>query len=149
MNPEKLAKLQAAAAASRIGGKGTPRRKVKKVHKNPVADDKKIQATLKKLNVQPLNHIEEVNFFKNDGSIMNFRWPKVLASPAANTFVVEGTHQIKQIHELLPDIISQLGPESIESLRKLAETLQLGQAAKAGEAAAEGDDDVPELVENL
>jgi nascent polypeptide-associated complex subunit beta len=73
MNPEKLAKLQASV---RIGGKGTPRRKVKKVVKSSGADDKKLQATLKKLNVQPIGGIEEVNMFKNDGHVIHFKSPK-------------------------------------------------------------------------
>ena len=57
-------------------GKGTPRRKVKKVHKNTGADDKKLQATLKKMNVQPIQAIEEVNMFKSDGNVIHFSAPK-------------------------------------------------------------------------
>jgi hypothetical protein len=45
----------------RYRGKGTPRRKVKKVHRAAGTDDKKLQAALKKLNVQPIQAIEEVN----------------------------------------------------------------------------------------
>ena len=76
MNPEKLAKLQAQAAAVRIGGKGTPRRKVKKVHKTTGTDDKKLQSASKKLNVQPISQIEEVNMFKTDGTVVHFSSPK-------------------------------------------------------------------------
>lgn len=72
MNQEKLAKLQAQV---RIGGKGTPRRKVKKVQKIVINDDQKLQNTLKKLNVQPLGPIEEVNMFRKDGSILHFTRP--------------------------------------------------------------------------
>jgi nascent polypeptide-associated complex subunit beta len=57
-------------------GKGTPRRKVKKVHKTSGADDKKLQATLKKMNVQPIQAIEEVNMFKEDGNVIHFAAPK-------------------------------------------------------------------------
>ena len=73
MNPEKLAKLQASV---RIGGKGTPRRKVKKVAKPTGGDDKKLQAALKKLNVQPIPGIEEVNMFRSDGHVLHFVAPK-------------------------------------------------------------------------
>lgn len=73
MNAEKLAKLQASV---RIGGKGTPRRKVKKVHHAPVTDEKKTQATLQKLGVQPIPGIEEANFFRDDGKILHFKYPK-------------------------------------------------------------------------
>jgi nascent polypeptide-associated complex subunit beta len=57
-------------------GKGTPRRKVKKVHKSSGTDDKKLQASLKKLNVQPIAQIEEVNMFKEDGNVIHFSAPK-------------------------------------------------------------------------
>ena len=57
-------------------GKGTPRRKVKKVHKSSGTDDKKLQASLKKLNVQPIQAIEEVNMFKSDGNVIHFAAPK-------------------------------------------------------------------------
>lgn len=57
---EKLAQMKAHAEQVRIGGKGTQRRKKKVVHKAPAADDKKLQSNLKKLNVQPIQGIEEV-----------------------------------------------------------------------------------------
>lgn len=57
-------------------GKGTPRRKTKRVHKSSGADDKKLQTTLKKMNVQPIQAIEEVNMFKEDGNVIHFSAPK-------------------------------------------------------------------------
>ena len=57
-------------------GKGTPRRKVKSKPKNSGVDDKKLQAALKKLNVQPIQAIEEVNMFKADGNVIHFAAPK-------------------------------------------------------------------------
>ncbi|KAJ3417231.1 Nascent polypeptide-associated complex subunit beta [Chytridiales sp. JEL 0842] len=150
MNPEKLAKLQAAAAAARMGGKGTPRRKVKKVPKNSGQDDKKLQATLKKLNSQPIAGIEEVNMFKTDGTVLHFAAPKVQAAVNANTFIINGVGQQKELTELVPGILSQLGPDSLNQLRKLAETYQSQAAAASAGAsssgAADDDDDVPELV---
>ena len=83
MDQNKLAKLQAQAAAVRIGGKGTPRRKVKKTHKSSGADDKKLQSSLKKLNVQPIQAIEEVNMFKEDGQVIHFTAPKGTLHPEA------------------------------------------------------------------
>lgn len=59
-----------------FSGKGTPRRKVKKVHKSAGTDDKKLQGALKKLNVQPIQAIEEVNMFKADGNVIHFSAPK-------------------------------------------------------------------------
>ncbi|KAJ3090264.1 Nascent polypeptide-associated complex subunit beta [Quaeritorhiza haematococci] len=145
MNPEKLAKLQASV---RIGGKGTPRRKMKKVHKTSGTDDKKLQSTLKKLNVQPINGIEEVNMFRTDGTVLHFAAPKVHASIASNVFVIYGVGESKELTELVPGILNQLGPDSLASLRKLAESYQSAHAAALGKE-GEDDDDVPELVENF
>ncbi|CAJ0862480.1 3225_t:CDS:2 [Entrophospora sp. SA101] len=125
MNPEKLAKLQAQV---RIGGKGTPRRKVKKVYKTVNNDDKKLQSTLKKLNVQAIPTIEEVNMFKEDGSVIHFTNPK--ASVHSNTFVINGHGEEKDLTELVPGILNQLGPDSLASLRKLAESYHLNLSSQ-------------------
>lgn len=44
--------------------------------RNSGTDDKKLQATLKKMNVQPIQAIEEVNMFKADGNVIHFSAPK-------------------------------------------------------------------------
>ncbi|KAI5280722.1 Nascent polypeptide-associated complex subunit beta, partial [Ascosphaera acerosa] len=134
----------------RIGiGKGTPRRKVKKVHKTSGTDDKKLQATLKKMNVQPIQPIEEVNMFKEDGNVIHFSAPKVHASVPSNTFAVYGNGEEKELTELVPGILNQLGPDSLASLRKLAESYQSMQKKEgaAKEDDEEEDDEIPELVE--
>uniref|UniRef100_A0A3B5AJJ3 Transcription factor BTF3 n=1 Tax=Stegastes partitus TaxID=144197 RepID=A0A3B5AJJ3_9TELE len=118
MNQEKLAKLQAQV---RIGGKGTARRKKKVVHKTATADDKKLQGSLKKLAVNNIAGIEEVNMIKDDGTVIHFNNPKVQASLSANTFAITGHAETKQLTEMLPGILSQLGADSLSSLRKLAE----------------------------
>ncbi|RHZ57897.1 hypothetical protein Glove_382g30 [Diversispora epigaea] len=147
MNAERLAKLQSQV---RIGGKGTPRRKVKKVYKTATNDDKKLQSTLKKLNVQPIQSIEEVNMFKEDGNVIHFTAPKVQASVQANTFAIYGQGEEKELTELVPGILSQLGPDSLASLRKLAESYQqFNIASQNVQTETSNDDDIPELVENF
>lgn len=49
---------------------------MKKVHKSSGTDDKKLQTALKKMNVQPIQAIEEVNMFKEDGNVIHFAAPK-------------------------------------------------------------------------
>ncbi|KAL9931499.1 hypothetical protein V8E36_009664 [Tilletia maclaganii] len=145
VNPEALARLQ---AASRVGGKGTPRRKVVK-KKGPGGDDIKLQTALKKLNVQPLTGIEEVNMFKEDGNVLHFSGPKVHGVESANTFAIYGKGADKELTDLVPGILSQLGPESLASLRKLAESYQAMNAQHAAQQASAGgkdDDDVPDVV---
>lgn len=147
MNVEKLKALQSQV---RIGGKGTARRKKKVVHKTATTDDKKLQSSLKKLSVNVIPGIEEVNMIKDDGSVIHFNNPKVQAAPSANTFAVTGHAENKQITELLPGILNQLGHESLTHLKKLASGVSA--AAAAGKDEKDGDDDdddVPDLVENF
>ncbi|KAK2868999.1 hypothetical protein Q7C36_000870 [Tachysurus vachellii] len=149
MNQEKLAKLQAQV---RIGGKGTARRKKKVVHRTATADDKKLQSSLKKLAVNNIAGIEEVNMIKDDGTVIHFNNPKVQASLSANTFAITGHAETKQLTEMLPGILSQLGADSLTSLRKLAEQFPrqvLENKAPKAEDIDEEDDDVPDLVENF
>ncbi|XP_046571718.1 transcription factor BTF3 homolog 4-like [Haliotis rubra] len=151
MNPEKLKALQAKADAVRIGGKGTARRKKKVIHRTATTDDKKLQSSLKKLSVNVIPGIEEVNMIKDDGNVIHFNNPKVQASLAANTFAITGHAENKQIAEMLPGILNQLGAESLSSLKKLASTVAnaAGEGGKTSTGEIDDDDDVPDLVENF
>jgi len=159
MDPEKLAKLKA-SGAGRLGGKGTPRRKVvKKAANSSAQDDKRLQGALKKLNMQPITGVEEVNMFQNDGNVLHFAAPKVHAALSANTMAIYGVGHVKELTELVPGILSQLGPDSLASLRKLAAQYQNDAAAGRHTAVSNGanaaaqededDDDVPDLVESF
>ena len=79
-----------------------------------------------------------------------------------NTLAIYGPGQTKELTELVPGILNQLGPDSLASLRRLAESYQsmtarqAAQAGMAGGAASGGDDKegevddgIPELVENF
>ncbi|XP_024369127.1 nascent polypeptide-associated complex subunit beta [Physcomitrium patens] len=140
MDREKLMKM---ASAVRTGGKGSVRRKKKAVHKTTSTDDKRLQSTLKRLGVNTVPGIEEVNIFQ-DESVIHFVNPKVQASIAANTWVVSGPSQTKKLQDILPSIINQLGPDKLDNLKKL---IQQFQKKDNLEGIEEGDDDVPELVE--
>lgn len=139
MNTEKLKKLQSQV---RIGGKGTPRRKKKVVHATAATDDKKLQSSLKKLSVNTIPGIEEVNMIKDDGTVIHFNNPKAQASLAANTFAITGHGENKQIAEMLPGILSQLGPEGLNQLKRLASSV-------AAPKPLEEDDEVPNLIGNF
>merc|ERR1712001_278781 len=157
MNVEKLKQLQAQV---RIGGKGTARRKKKVVHRTATTDDKKLQSSLKKLSVNNIPGIEEVNMIKDDGTVIHFNNPKVQASLAANTFAVTGHAENKQITEMLPGILNQLGAESLQHLKRLATSVGAGGPGAGSESKKDtideeedddddDDDDVPDLVENF
>ncbi|KAK8477267.1 hypothetical protein V6N13_106718 [Hibiscus sabdariffa] len=147
MNKERLMKM---AGAVRTGGKGSMRRKKKAVHKTTTTDDKRLQSTLKRIGVNAIPAIEEVNIFKDD-VVIQFINPKVQASIAANTWVVSGSPQTKKLQDILPGIINQLGPDNLDNLRKLAEQFQKqAPAAGSGTGATttqeEDDEEVPDLV---
>lgn len=125
--------------SSRTGGKGSIRRKKKVVHKNPLGDDKKLQATVRKLNVQQLPGIEEVNMFTEDEKVMHFKNPSVQANVKDNLYVVTGAPETKSIPELMPGIIPQLSKSHMNLLQSLFEA----------NAKQEKDEEIPDLVENF
>merc|ERR1712032_1129836 len=127
-------------------------RKKKVVHRTATTDDKKLQSSLKKLSVNNIPGIEEGNMIKDDGTVIHFNNPKVQASLAANTFAVTGHGENKQITEMLPGILNQLGAESLTHLKRLASNVGgagVGGAMEAANNMEEEDDEVPDLVENF
>lgn len=112
--------------------------------------------------------------FKSDGNVIHFAAPKgesrlehrkhgrrtrkltvrlVHASVPSNTFAIYGNGEDKELTDLVPGILNQLGPDSLASLRKLAESYQNMQKAgedtekEDGAPEAEDDDAIPDLVD--
>merc|ERR1711957_118928 len=109
VNPA-LARLQASV---RIGGKGSVRRKKKVVHKTTTTDDKR-------LGINSIPAIEEVNLFMDSGEVIHFTNPKVQASIAANTYVIIGVAETKKLQDLFPGILNQVDKSVLPSLKKIA-----------------------------
>merc|ERR550537_516921 len=129
VSPEVLAardKLKQRLGNAVIGGKGTARRTKVKKHQSHAADDKQLQAQFKRLGVNSIPGIEEVNMFKDDGSVLHFSAPKVQASVTANTYIITGHGENKKLEELLPGIINQLGPDNLMNLKRIAECYSAG-----------------------
>eukprot|EP00695_Tsukubamonas_globosa_P000950 TRINITY_DN189_c0_g1_i2.p1 TRINITY_DN189_c0_g1~~TRINITY_DN189_c0_g1_i2.p1 ORF type:complete len:179 (-),score=119.96 TRINITY_DN189_c0_g1_i2:110-583(-) len=143
MNTEKLAKLQAMAAAVRTGGPGSMRRKKKVVHRaSASAEDQKLQGSLKKLGVSQIPGIDEVNMFMENGvDVIHFKNPRIQANPQANTYVISGNAENKTTSEI-PDMSSQIDPSNMELIRQLMAQVQ----AQKGAQGAADDDDIPEMV---
>ncbi len=87
-----------------------------------------IKNLIKKTGAQPLG-VDEINFFKDDNTVMHFRQPEgtevfnlAYASIQSNTFIVSGDPETKTIKDLLPDIIQQLGPKQHQILKDLVST---------------------------
>merc|ERR1712063_116824 len=101
---------------------------------------------LKRLGVNNIPGIEEVNMFKESGSVIHFVAPKVQASVSANTYVITGHAENKRLEELLPGIINQLGPDNLMNLKRIAEGYAAAGGAGAGGAKDAGDDeDIPDI----
>merc|ERR1711937_959056 len=132
---EARAKLAAKMANSQTGGKGSARRKTKKSTKATGQDDKRLANTLKRIGMNAVPGIEEVNMFKADGEVIHFANPKVQANIAANTYVINGNAEAKKLTDMLPGIMNQL--ENIAQ--------SLGSQAKG----PGGDDDVPDVDANF
>ncbi|XP_003388376.1 PREDICTED: transcription factor BTF3 homolog 4-like [Amphimedon queenslandica] len=147
INTAKLAKIQQQSEKARLGGKGTQRRKRKVVHKT-ATDDKKLQNTLKRLSVNSIQAVEEVNMIKDDGYVIHFVNPKVQASLAANTFAITGNCEQKSLTELLPGIFNQLGADSLAHFQKLAQSFPTQESCSGGEGGASGGDHLPDIDED-
>eukprot|EP00920_Eleutheroschizon_duboscqi_P014036 GHVT01032816.1.p1 GENE.GHVT01032816.1~~GHVT01032816.1.p1 ORF type:complete len:208 (-),score=52.02 GHVT01032816.1:1436-2059(-) len=134
---ERLAKKF--AASQQLGGKGTARRKTKKVHKT-VGDDKKLQQTLKRLGVSQIPGIEEVQIIQS-GRIMHFASPRVQAAPAANTYVIAGQYEERRVRSL-PQLLKESGLSdgTPDGANFSPEVLQLLQAQFASMQAPSGQD---------
>merc|ERR1712185_878951 len=144
INP-KLAKLQASV---RTGGKGSVRRKKKVVQRTTTTDDKRLQNTLKRLGINSIPAIEEVNLFMENGEVIHFTNPKVQASIAANTYVIIGHAETKKLQDLFPGILNQVDKSVLPSLKKIAEEYSQG-GAEGGDDDEDDDDEVPDLVESF
>jgi len=121
---------------------GGVRRTQNKSTRSSTGGDKALQVAIKKMNCNQIQGIEEVNLFKQDGTVIHFDHPKVQASIQANTYVISGQSECKTLQELLPGIISHLGQDSIKNLKQIADSMKM-------HAGAEDDDEMPELTENF
>ncbi len=129
---------------TQIGGKGTQRRKHEaKKRGNKVETDKKIESIAKKSQAKKLNEISEINIFKDDNTVIHFKKPTLEYSFKEKVSFVSGLHETKNIKELLPAIIKQLGPKQFEFMKEYAETL------KDKNKNDEKNDQAPELVEDF
>ena len=131
---------------TRTGGKGSQRRKKKTVQKNVVNEDKKLKSAIKKYGVQPLQDIDEVNMFKDDHSVIHFKRPQIQFSVRENLLVVTGVAETKELKELLPDILRQVGPQQKSYLESIASTMGAKGKDPIKEENEDDDDDVPNLV---
>lgn len=144
--------------AQQLGGKGTARRKTKKVHKSVVADDKKLQYTLKRLGVATIPGIEEVLMMQDNGKLLQFMKPQVQAAVPANTYVISGRCEERSSALFANSMLSSLGraaggagaggvkfdpslitPSMLRDLQQQMSALKVSGAGASGAAGAAAD----------
>lgn len=84
---ERIKQLKKVQGNARTGGKGSVRRKKKVQRKAQGNDEKKVNAALKGLGLNPIPGIDQVDLIQDDGSVLLFKNPRVQAAPNANTYV--------------------------------------------------------------
>eukprot|EP00960_Hanusia_phi_P077033 768640-Hanusia_phi.AAC.9 len=119
----KIEALRKLGASLRIGGPGTSRRKFKNVRAmSDKAEDAMFQGTLRKLGINQVPDIKEVQFIKEDGTCMVFSNPRVLANVGSNTFVFQGAYEEARpqvFTEQIAKMIERNGID-VERLRQIA-----------------------------
>ncbi|SOV19010.1 basic transcription factor 3b, putative [Plasmodium sp. gorilla clade G2] len=80
-----------------IGGKGSARRKIKKVHKNSISNEKKINIILKKIGASYFGDVDEICIYRTGDTFLEFKRPKLCASLQSNTYIVTGKFNEQKI----------------------------------------------------
>ena len=129
---------------TQIGGKGTQRRKKPVKHRqNKVEVDKKIEAVAKKAQSRKLNEITEVNIFKDDNTVIQFKKPTIEYSFKEKVSFVSGVHETKNLKDVFTSVIKQLGPKQLAFVKDASEEIKNKDKEK------EKNDEAPELVEDF
>ena len=127
---------------TQIGGKGTQRRKHPVKHRaGKVEVDKKIESVAKKAQARKLNEITEVNIFKDDNTVIQFKKPTIEYSFKEKVSFVSGIHETKNLKEVFTSLIKQLGPKQLAFVKETSEAIKNKDKEKIDEA--------PELVEDF
>ena len=130
---------------TQIGGKGTQRRKKPVKHRaNKVEVDKKIEAVAKKAQARKLNEITEVNIFKDDNTVIQFKKPTIEYSFKEKVSFVSGIHEKKNLKEVFTSLLKQLGPKQLAFVKDASEDIKNKEKEKE-----KGGDEAPELVEDF
>ena len=127
---------------TQIGGKGSQRRKHPAKHRaGKVEIDKKIESVAKKSQAKKLNEITEVNIFKDDNTVLQFKKPTVQYSFKEKVTFLSGTHETKNLKEVFGNLLKQLGPKQLQFVKENTEQLK--------DKTKEDDKKPPELVEDF
>ena len=134
---------------TRLGGKGTQKRKHKAKDKNKMSTSKKMKTIEKKLGVQPLPDIAEVNLFREDGNVWHFANPNLKGSIQNQVLIVSQEPEIKNIQNNFAEFVSHMGPNEMSKLKDMVKDMKPPGEEKEAKLEApedEEEDEAPELV---
>ena len=78
--------------------------------------------------------------FKDDNTVIHLKRPQTQFSVRENLLVVAGTPETKELKDMMPDILKQVGPKQYQFLKQQMGNIDTKQDGQ------DDDDDVPELV---
>jgi hypothetical protein len=96
------------------------------------------------IEAKKINEVQEVNIFKDDNTVIHFKKPSLDYSFKEKVSFLSGLHEEKNIKDLLPTLIKQLGPKQFEFMKEYAETLKKKDIKKSDKT-----EEAPELVEDF
>lgn len=140
------ARLERLKANVRIGGKGTPRRKLKR-NVTAEADDTKVQAALHKMNAVTMTGVTSVTMLTDKDTVISFGRPAVQHAPAYSTLAIHGHSVEKPSSSMIPDMFKNMTPEQLEQFKAISAQLEKANAEAAPAAEGEADAEIPKLVE--
>ena len=134
---------------TRVGGRGTQKRKLKVKDKNNMSSSKKMKTIEKKLGVAPLPDIAEVNLFRNDGNVWHFPNPNIKGSIQNQVLIVSQEPEIKNLQNNFAEFVSHMGPNEMGQLKELVKNMKVptkeGEVVETKEEEEE-EEEAPELV---
>ncbi|CRH03893.1 basic transcription factor 3b, putative [Plasmodium relictum] len=157
ISPEILAaraklKEKMGGSQRQIGGKGSARRKIKKIHKNSISNEKKISLILKKIGASYFGDVDEISIYRTDDTYLEFKKPKLSASLPSNTYIVTGkfTEQKIDINKIFEGLKGNknLDMNLLEKIKNDPNLKNILNKENNLKKESEGVD-IPDLVENF
>jgi stalled ribosome alternative rescue factor ArfA len=125
---------------AKTGGKGSWRRKEKKVKKGGNVEGTKLWQAATRLGCRAFGALDSVSIlFAGQDEALSFDKPELLFDMRANTFIIQGTAVKKPMIEVVQELVSSL---DFSKLKDSADSTAAGAAAPA-----EDDDGIPTDVD--
>ena len=133
---------------TRLGGKGTQKRKLKKKDKNKMSTSKKMKTIEKKLGAAPIPEIAEVNLFRDDGNVWHFANPNLKGSIQNQVLIVSQEPEIKDLQNNFAEFVSHMGPNEMSKLKDMVKNMKPPADEKEGDSKVEEEEEeeAPPLV---